>query len=126
MRTRLSILLLLALCACRERTSLKNVPAHQGTGTCKIRLREPREMVLLRCGGPCAEATFPDGKCPPGRGSVCENRCDVYQDVEVCYAFERVVSLARIDREFGRFKWCFWPEPEPIEVNTGEFPAPEE
>jgi hypothetical protein len=94
------------------------VPAQPG-GRCRVTLGDPRSHVLVRCGKPCAEGTVPDGECPESKNKnadgSCENHCDIYQDVEVCYAGagadQKVVSMGMLDREFGRFKWCFWPGP---------------
>jgi len=107
-RATLATLLLLAA-AC-ERDTFRHVPAVMGTNTCKISVRDPRSYVLLRCGPPCGTGTVEQGKCPKGQEGPCQNRCDVYGDVEVCYASDRVVSLAHLDRTSGRLPWCTWPK----------------
>lgn len=103
------ILALLSLAGCRERSSINNVTALEGDGTCRIRIGEERDNVLMRCGPPCARGNVPEGQCPEGRVGTCENHCDIYFDVEVCYAAGRSVSVRRLDREFDRFEWCVWP-----------------
>ncbi len=120
MRPRAVLLLALLLAGC-SRDRIDRVPAVKGTGTCRIAVGQPRDHVLVRCGPPCATGTVPQGRCPKGTPNAgrdaCENSCDIYQNVEVCYAQERVVTLRHLDRENDRFRWCFWPpqrfEPEP-------------
>lgn len=97
---------------CDKPTFNDHVPAAAG-GTCKVSVGDVKSHVRIRCGGPCNSGAVPEGTCADGREGACENVCDVYQDVEVCYLNDRVISVSPIDREFGRFSWCFWPQPEP-------------
>ena len=110
---RAAVLLALLLAGCSSQDRMNGVPALKGTGLCRIAVGQPRDHVLIRCGPPCATSTLAKGRCPkrgPNAGrSVCENSCDIYQSVEVCYAQERVVTLRMLDRQGDRFPWCFWP-----------------
>lgn len=106
----LSLLSLLLATGCGNPQSLSTVPVGPG-GQCKISVGDVRSHVRVRCGGPCASQTYPDGVCPQPQKGTCENQCDVYQDVEVCFAGDRVVMLDRLDRVSGRQSWCFWPDP---------------
>lgn len=112
------LLLALLLTGCSSRDRIDRVPALKGTGTCRIAVGQPRDHVLIRCGPACASGTVAQGRCPkrgPNAGrDVCENSCDIYQNVEVCYAQERVVTLRYLSRQNDRFHWCFWP-PERLE-----------
>lgn len=98
--------------SCGRPQSLANVPIGPG-GQCKISVGDVRAHVRLRCAGPCASAVVAEGVCAGGEQGACENSCDVYQDVEVCYVNDRVVSLDRLDRVTGRQQWCFWPDTAP-------------
>lgn len=109
------IVLLIASAGCRERRFLDNVTALEGDGFCRIKVGDERDNVLIRCGRPCAAGVVVDGTCPPGRTGRCENTCDVYFDVEVCFADGRSVSVRRLDREFDRFAWCFWPKEQRLQ-----------
>jgi len=115
------VLLALVLAGCSSKDRMNSVPALKGTGTCRIAVGQPRDHVLVRCGPPCATGTVERGRCPKGTPNAgrdaCENSCAIYQNVEVCYAQERVVTLRYLDRQNDRFGWCFWP-PQP------EAPAP--
>ncbi len=117
MRLRAALLLALLLAGC-SKDRIDRVPALKGTGTCRIAVGQPRDHVLVRCGPPCATGTIAQGRCPKGTlkagGDACENSCDIYQNVEVCFAGERVVTLRYLDRPKDRFAWCFWP-PERLE-----------
>jgi len=103
------LVLVLALTGCNEPKSTMLVPSAIG-GRCRVEVGEIRSNVRVRCGGPCATGALEEGTCADGR-QACANQCDVYQDVEVCYLADRVVSLMTIDREFGNFKWCLFPDP---------------
>ncbi|MDQ3266823.1 MAG: hypothetical protein M3Y59_24755 [Myxococcota bacterium] len=100
---------LVSLTGCDDRRATMPVPVAVG-GRCKVSVGDSRSNVRIRCGGPCGSGVLAEGTCADGRDG-CENQCDVYQDVEVCYLSDRVVALLSIDREFGHFKWCFWPDP---------------
>lgn len=108
-RALLPLLLPLAL-SCGRPQSIATVPIGPG-GQCKISVGDVRAHVRLRCAGPCAASTVADGLCAAGQKGTCENQCDIYQDVEVCYLGDRVVSVDRLDRVSGRHAWCFWPDP---------------
>ncbi len=113
MRPCAALLLALLLAGCKSKDRIDQVPALKGTGTCRIAVRQPRDHVLVRCGPPCASGTVAQGRCPKGTPNAgrdaCENSCDIYQNVEVCYAQERVVTLRYLVRNHDRFAWCFWP-----------------
>jgi hypothetical protein len=106
-------LLLVGLSGCpdQERKGMQNVLAANGTAYCNIKLGERRTHVLLRCGNGCATGTIHEGRCPKPVSGTCVNECDVYSDVEICYAEGRVVSLQKLALGGDRLQPCWWPKP---------------